>query len=211
MSASFIKKQKRKDWFKGILLIIILFLLAALVLYGYGYLMRNKNEVVNSTKVYDSIEKYGYTLNDNATEYYKKEFDALKIIDNDKDVATQVAKLFVIDLYSINYKINKYEVTSMQYFYSDKRDMHRQKVLDTIYRYVEDNSYDDRKQELPEVKEVNVKEEKEDTYKMGEDKKDSYVVTLGITYVKDLGYDKLAKVTLVKDGDNFSVVSYDAM
>lgn len=211
MSASFIKKQKRKDWFKGILLIIILFLLAALVLYGYGYLMRNKNEVVNSTKVYDSIEKYGYTLNDNATEYYKKEFDALKIIDNDKDVATQVAKLFVIDLYSINYKINKYEVTSMQYFYSDKRDMHRQKVLDTIYRYVEDNSYDDRKQELPEVKEVNVKEEKEDTYKMGEDKKDSYVVTLGITYVKDLGYDKLAEVTLVKDGDNFSVVSYDAM
>lgn len=211
MSASFIKKQKRKDWFKGILLIIILFLLAALVLYGYGYLMRNKNEVVNSTKVYDSIEKYGYTLNDNATEYYKKEFDALKNIDNDKDVATQVAKLFVIDLYSINYKINKYEVTSMQYFYSDKRDMHRQKVLDTIYRYVEDNSYDDRKQELPEVKEVIVKEEKEDTYKMGEDKKDSYVVTLGITYVKDLGYDKLAEVTLVKDGDNFSVVSYDAM
>ena len=211
MSAKSLKKQKRKDWFKGILLIIVLFLLAGLVLYGYGYITRNKNEVVNSTSVYDSIEKYGYTLNDNATDYYKKEFDALKTIEDDKDIATQVAKLFVIDLYSINYKINKYEVTSMQYFYSDKRDMHRQKVLDTIYRYVEDNSYDDRKQELPEVSEVIVKEEKEDKYKMGDEKRDAYVVTLSISYVKDLGYDKLAEVTLVKDGDNYSVVSYDSM
>ena len=206
-----LKKQKRKDWLKGILLIIVLFAIAGLVLYGYGYIMRNKNEVVNSTTVADTIEKYGYTLNDNVTEYYKKEFDELKKIDNDKDVATQVAKLFVIDLYSINYKINKYEITSMQYFYSDKREMHRQKVLDTIYKYVEDNSYDDRNQELPEVKEVIVKEEKEDKYKMGEEKKDAYVVTLGISYVKDMGYDKLAEVTLVKDGNNFSVVSYDSM
>ena len=205
------KKQKRKDWFKGILLIIVLFVIAGLVLYGYGYIKRSKNDVINSTSVYDSIEKYGYTLNDNATQYYKEQFKELKNIENDKDVATQVAKLFVIDLYSINYKINKYEVTSMQYFYSDKREMHRQKVLDTIYKYVEDNSYDDRKQELPEVKEVIVKEEKEDTYKMGEEKRDSFVVTLGITYVKDLGYDKLAEVTLVKDGNNYSVVSYDSM
>ena len=211
MSAMNLNRQKRKDWFKGIILIIVLFLIAGLALYGYGYIMRNKNEAVNTTKVYDSIEKYGYTLNDNATDYYKKEFVKLKELENDKDIATQVAKLFVIDLYSINYKINKYEVTSMQYFYSDKRDMHRQKVLDTIYRYVEDNSYDDRKQELPEVSEVIVKEEKEDKYKMENDKKDAYVVTLGISYVKDMGYDKLAEVTLIKDGDNYSVVSYDAM
>ena len=211
MSAKSLKKQKRKDWLKGILLICILFVIAGLVLYGYGYLMRSKGEVINSTTVFDSIEKYGYTLNDNVTAYYKKEFDALKNIENDKDIATQVAKLFVIDLYSINYKINKYEVTSMQYFYSEKRDMHRQKVLDTIYKYVEDNSYGDRNQELPEVSEVIVKEEKEDKFKMDKDKKDSYVVTLGISYVKDLGYDKLAEVTLIKDGNNFSVVSYDAM
>lgn len=211
MSAKNLNNQKRKDWLKGILLILVLFLIAGLVLYIYGYIMKNKNEAVNTTKVYDSIEKYGYTLNDNATDYYKKEFAELKNIENEKDVATQVAKLFVIDLYSINYKINKYEVTSMQYFYSDKRDMHRQKVLDTIYKYVEDNSYDDRKQDLPEVSEVIVKEEKEDQYKMGDEKKDAYVVTLGISYVKDMGYDKLAEVILVKDGDNLSVVSYDAM
>lgn len=210
-NAKNIKKQKRKDWIKGILLIVVLFAIAGLVLYGYGYIMRNKNDIVNSTTVYDSIEKYGYTLNDDVTDYYKQEFDKLKTIENEKDIATQVAKLFVIDLYSINYKINKYEITSTQYFYSDKRDMHRQKVLDTIYRYVEDNSYGDRNQELPEVSEVIVKEEKEDKYKMGDEKKDAYIVTLGISYVKDLEYDKLAEVILVKDGNNYSVVSYDAM
>ena len=211
MSASFLKKQKRKDWIKGLLLVLVLFIIAGLVLYGYGYLMKTKNEVVNSANVFDSIEQYGYTLNDNVTQYYKDEFNKLKTMEDDKEIATQVAKLFVIDIYSINYKINKYEVTSMQYFYSDKRDMHRQKMVDTIYKYVEDNSYDDRKQELPEVKEVTVKEVKEDKYKMGDEKRDSYVVTLGISYVKDLGYDKLAEVTLVKDGNNYSVVSYDSM
>lgn len=211
MSASFLKKQKRKDWIKGLLLVLVLFIIAGLVLYGYGYLMKTKNEVVNSANVFDSIEKYGYTLNDNVTQYYKDEFNKLKSMEDDKEIATQVAKLFVIDIYSINYKINKYEVTSMQYFYSDKRDMHRQKMVDTIYKYVEDNSYDDRKQELPEVKEVTVKEVKEDKYKMGDEKRDSYVVTLGISYVKDLGYDKLAEVTLVKVVNNYSIVSYDSM
>ena len=205
------KKQKRKDWIKGILLVVVLFIIAGLVLYIYGYIRKNNNEVVNTTTVYNSIEKYGYTLNDNVTNYYKEEFEKLKTLENDEDIATQVAKLFVIDLYSINYKINKYDVTSTQYFYSEKRDMHRQKVLDTIYNYVEDNSYDDRNQELPEVSEVTVKSVKQDQYKMGEEKKDSFVVTLGISYVKNLGYDKLAEVILIKDGNNYSVVSYDAM
>ena len=37
-----LNKQKRKDWFKGIFLIIILFAISGLVLYGYGYIMKNK-------------------------------------------------------------------------------------------------------------------------------------------------------------------------
>ena len=137
-----------------------------------------------------------------------REFNTLKDLQDDEEIASQVAKLFVIDLYSINYKINKYEVTSVQYFYSTKREMHRQKVLDNFYTFVEDNSYNDRKQDLPEVKNVEVTSTKKDKYKLGEEKVDSYVVELSIEYVKDLGYDKKAEVTLVHDGDNISVVSY---
>lgn len=204
-------KQKRKDWIKGVLLVIVLFIIAGLVLYAYGYFKRTNNEVVNTTSVYNTIDKYGYNLNDNVTEYYKQEFEKLKSLETDEDIATQVAKLFVIDLYSIDYKINKYEVTSMQYFHSAKREMHRQKVIDTIYSLVQDNSYDDRNQSLPEVSEVTVKKVEQKEYKMGEEKVDSYVVTLGISYVKDLGYDKTAEVILAKDGNNYSVVSYDAI
>ncbi|MBR1416809.1 MAG: hypothetical protein IJ572_03225 [Bacilli bacterium] len=201
------RKQKRKDWLKGILLIVVLFIIAGGCLYIYGYLQRPKDEIVNTTKEVDKIDSYGYTLNDNVTQYYKDEFNKLKDLTSEEDIATQVAKLFVIDLYSINYKINKYEITSTQYFYSDKQDMHRQKVLDNFYNFVEDNSYDDRKQELPEVKNVEIVKVVNSTYKLGEQEVDSYVVSLTIEYVKDLGYDKQAQVTLVKDKNNISVVS----
>ncbi len=204
-------KQKKKDWMKGIFLIILLFVIAGIVLIIYGKVQGiKKQEEVVVTNVYDSIEKYGYEINDNVTDYYKQEFAKLKDMTEEEEIAKQVAKLFVIDLYSINYKINKYEVTSTQYFYSDKRDMHRSKVLDTIYKLVHDNSYDDRKQELPEVSNVEVKKVEKSTFEIeNEDKKDknknkreSYVVLLKIEYVKDLGYDDEAEVTLIKDGDN---------
>ena len=111
-------------------------------------------QLVNKVSAYDYIEKYGYVLNDNVTTYYKDEFQKLKGLEEEDKISEQVAKLFVIDLFSINYKVNKYEVTSAQYYYSDKREMFRNKVIDQLYNFVIDNSYDDRKQELPEVKEV---------------------------------------------------------
>ncbi len=204
-------KQKRKAWVKGLLLASVIFLIAFIILYIYGYLQRDKSEITNKVNAYDSIEKYNYVLNDNVTTYYKDEFHKLKGLENEEEIASQVAKLFVIDLFSINYKVNKYEVTSTQYYYSDKRDMFRSKVIDTLYNFVIDNSYDDRKQELPEVKEVTINDTKKDTYKLGDDKKDCYVVKLTISYVKDLGYDSKAKVILVRDNDNMSVVSYEAL
>ena len=207
-----LKRQKRKDWIKGILLVVALFAVAFVVLYIYGYIQRTGDEIVNKSSEFDKIEKYGYVIYDNATNYYKEEFAKLKELESDEDIAAQVAKLFAIDLYSIDYKINKYEVTSEQYFYSDKKDMHRQKVIDNFYNFVEDNSYADRKQELPEVSNVEILEQEKDTYKLGDKKVDSYVISLKITYVKNMGYDKGAVVTLVKDGENnISVVSYKAV
>ena len=204
------RKQKKKDWMKGILLIILLFIIAGFVLIIYGKIQGvKKQEEVVVTNVLDSIDKYGYSINDNVTSYYKEEFAKLKEMTDEEEIAKQVAKLFVIDLYSINYKINKYEITSAQYFYSEKRDMHKDKVLDTIYKLVEDNSYEDRKQELPEVKNVEIEKSEKSKFKMGDKNVDSYVVTLKIEYVKNMGYDNEAEITLVKDGENnISVVKH---
>ncbi|MBE6159026.1 MAG: hypothetical protein E7159_04295 [Firmicutes bacterium] len=204
-------KQKRKDWMKGLMLAAIIFLIAFVILYIYGYLSRSKDELVNKVNAYDSIEKYGYVLNDNVTTYYKDEFQKLKAMEDEQEIAEQVAKLFVIDLFSINYKVNKYEVTSAQYYYSDKREMFRNKVIDQLYNFVIDNSYDDRKQELPEVKEVTITDTKKDTYKLGDEKRECYVVKVSISYVKNLDYDNKAKIVLVKDNNNMSVVSYEAL
>ncbi len=189
----------------------IIFLIAFVILYIYGYLSRSKDELVNKVSAYDSIEKYNYVLNDNVTTYYKDEFQKLKGLEEEDKISEQVAKLFVIDLFSINYKVNKYEVTSSQYYYSDKREMFRNKVIDQLYNFVIDNSYNDRKQELPEVKEVTITDTKKDTYKLGAEKRDCYVVKVSISYVKNLDYDTKAKIILVKDNNNMSVVSYEAL
>lgn len=193
------------------MLAAIIFLIAFVILYIYGYLSRSKDELVNKVNAYDTIEKYGYVLNDNVTTYYKDEFQKLKSLEDEQEIAEQVAKLFVIDLFSIDYKVNKYEVTSAQYYYSDKREMFRNKVIDQLYNFVIDNSYDDRKQELPEVKEVTITDTKKDTYKLGDEKRECYVVKVSISYVKNLDYDSKAKIVLVKDNNNMSVVSYEAL
>ena len=208
------KKLKMKAWVKGIILIIVVFAIAGSCLFLYGKLHRKKDEPINVTNIKESIVKYGYSLNDNVTDYYDSEFHILKDMAyndevSEEDIAKQVAKLFIIDLYSMDYKINKYEVTSAQYYYSDKQEMFRNKVVDKLYNLVEDNAYDDREQKLPEVTNVEVTDLEKSTYKMGDNKVASYEVELSISYKEDMGYDKKGLVTLVKDGDNnISVVSY---
>ena len=207
------RKLKLRAWVKGIILIVIVFIIAGVCLYLYGKILKKKNEPINVTEVKETIEKYGYSLNDNVTEYYNNEWNILKELSEkedatNNDIAKQVAKLFIIDLYSIDYKINKYEVTSAQYYYSDKKEMYKNKVIDKLYNLVEDNAYDDRKQDLPEVTEVEITKEEEDKYELGDTKVDSYVYTVKITYKKDLGYDKFGTITLVQDGNNMSVVNY---
>jgi hypothetical protein len=204
------KNQKAKDWLKGIILIAILFLVVGFGLISYERMQNKRNKPVNVAVINDKIDKYGYTLNNNATAYYQQEFDNLKSLadsnGNDEEIAKQVAKLFVIDLYSMNYKVNKYEVTSAQYFYSDKQDMHKQKVIDKLYNLMEDNTYGDRKQSLPEVTNVTINSSTKSTYALSDKNKvDSYIIDLTITYKEDLGYDTDVLITMVKDSNNINM------
>lgn len=207
------KVSKKKYIIKTTLMLVALFLVVGTGLYFYGRMNRKKDEPVNVSKVENTIEKYGYAINDNASDYYKSEFEILKELaknDNatEEEIVKQVAKLYVIDLLSLQEKINKYEVTCSQYFYSDKRNMNTQKIIDNFYNLIQDNAYNDRKQELPSVKNVEVTNYGTDKYKMNDTTVNSYDVTLKVEYQKDLGYDKNVAVTLVKDGNNYSIVTY---
>ena len=207
-----LKNMKKSDIFKMVFALISLFLIFGIIFYFYGTLQR-KEEPVNVSKIENNIPTYNYYINDNASSYYKEEFANLKTIleseeRDDNAYITELAKVFIIDLLSLNNKINKYEVTSSQYFNNTKKDMFTNKVIGEFYDYIEDNAYNDRKQALPEVSEVIMNDLKTTTYKMGEESVPAYEITASVSYVTDLGYDKSVDIILTQEDNKYSVVSY---
>ena len=207
------KKKNRK--IKVLLFIIILVLLGVLGYFGVKKIFSKKDDKPRvEVVVLDSITEYGYNLSDNDSELFKKEYNVLKDLLNKDDFdnaeySSQVAKLFIIDLYSLNTKINKYDIGGKEFFYSTKVLMYEQKVMDTIYETLQDNSYGDRNQQLPNVTSVEVKSTEEVEYTLNKEKVKGYQVKLTWTYDKDLGYDSKGTVVICKeDGGRWSVVDF---
>lgn len=202
------EQQKNKSKIKTVL--IVLAVILAIVGGGfavYKIVFDKEEKVKQEIKEIDNLKDYGYKLTDNDSKYFKSEFEELKKIINGKEVdeeayVIQVAKMYAIDLYSLNTKVNKYDIGGLEYYHVNKKDMYELKVMDTLYSIVLDNTFGDRKQELPEVSGVEVANTKESTYKLGDKKVDSYEVELTLTYVKEMGYDKNITVTLVKENDS---------
>lgn len=194
---------------------VILFLCILIFVYAAGgtiyYIAtREKKDDKPIVTNKDTIKGYDYTLKSNATKLYEDEFKALKAnLEGDinyDEYAVSVAKLFVIDLYTINNKINKYDTGGASFVYPDGRDNYKLNVQDTIYKYVEDNTNGKRTQNLPEVNSVIVKDSKKDTYKIGDNSFEAYKINLEWSYVQDLGYDKTGEIILIKKDKNIYVV-----
>lgn len=172
------------------ILLVVLFILLFFCLKDIYQSLKKDTTV----KTLDSIENYNYTLNENDSEYFKKEFKNLKkILESDsiveEEYASALSKLFTIDFYSLNDAISKSDVGGIQFVYDEYRDSFLTKAKDTIYNYVESNLYGKRTQELPEVKEVevtNIEKKEYDGEKEQDD--DAYYVDVTITYEKDLDY-----------------------
>ncbi len=234
------KKSKKKKIF---IILMILVLLGVGGYYGYNYYNSRIAKKKVTVKVLDSIDNYGYSISDRDSALFKTEYDKLKKILNEKEIdekayAEEVARLFIIDLYTMSTKINKYDVGGKEFFYNTKVEMYNTKVMDTIYSLLEDDTYGDRKQELPQVKSIETKEVLEDTYRFVEDvtinpntntrscdegfevsKNNSnkcvkevdkaYIVKLTWDYTNDMGYDTEGSVVLAKENENkWSVVEY---
>ena len=107
-------------------------------------------------------------------------------------------------------KINKYDVACLEYVYPDNVDNFKTNVEDTIYKTIEDNTYDKRTEKLSIVSSVNVTDVSTNTFKINEEEVPSYVVTLNWEYESDLGYDKNATITLVKKDKKLYVVEYES-
>lgn len=201
-------KKKNKNLFKNKKFWLIICSIALLYFIGgivYVNLDRGNISVKNNNNVDKgiSVKGFDYILYEDDIDIYKDEFKKLKknlesSNINYTEYAESISKMFVMDLYSLEAKKNMYDVGGVQFVYPDIRDNYKLNVTNTLYKYMKDNSDGKREQDLPMVKSVNIKNEDETKYKIGEEEFDGYKINLDIEYVKDLEYDKSAEIILVK-------------
>ena len=205
-------KNKKKKII--IIVIIVIILLAVGSFFGYRY-VKNKNvdTSTNTIEVLDSIVGYDYHLEDRDGELYKEAFFKLKNLleksntIDDKQYAEYLATLFLVDFYTLENKISKYDVGSLDFLYPEEQEKFQKKAMDTLYKLVLDNGMNTRKQELPTVTKVELEKIENTEYKKGYQMLSGYLINATLTYQKDLGYDKQVKLTLVKEENKLYVVN----
>ena len=202
-------RKRYKIW---LIIIVILIILAASIGLSSLFLFKNKPEDVpkNTTSIILDLKDFGYTLDNRDTPIMQEEFNHLEEILqaeelNYEEYAKSLAKLFIIDFYTLSNKINKYDVGGLEYILNEKKEMFQTKAMDTIYKDIIDNTYSDRTQKLPTIKTVEVLDLTETEISLADTKTPSYKVTLNFTYEEDLGYDKEATIYLVKVNEKLEI------
>lgn len=195
----------------------IVFITLILGVIGYtGYRAYNeffkKNEEPTQNKVQlDSLELYGYTLNDDATEAYKKYFGELKeelnkeTID-EKEYAKIATKLFITDFYTLNNKISSSDFGGLEFIHPNLKDNFMLNAGDTIYNHVKTNIDGKREQALPEVKSVEITEAEETEFPYNGENVKSYKVSATWEYVTDMGYENSGTFYLIKEENKLYIV-----
>lgn len=158
-------------------------------------------------------EVNGYVLESNKSEYYNELFSSLKEMYEkeytDEEHASLIAQLFLTDNLSLNTALSKNDVGGVQFVYESYRTDFIHIARDTIYKFVENNVYGNRKQELPSVKEVIVETVTDEEFELLDDTVDVISVKAKIVYEKDLGYQEEAELLLYKTNDKFEVIKMD--
>ena len=200
-------KRRRKKAKVGpiILLLVVVFVVA-------GYLIYNSRPKLQVVSVVKEIDGYNYYLEDNATNIYKDNFNKLEeeLKDNkidEENYAKLVGKLFVIDYYTLNNKITNKDIGGVQFIHSNLKNDFINKASETIYKYVKNDLYGDRKQNLPEVKNVDVKEFKEIKYKNKDYRDDhGYELEIEVKYKKDYDYPKSVNLKIIHEDNKLVIV-----
>lgn len=196
-----------------ILLIVIIVLIIVIIAAIVAFKFLKGSEPAEPVKVVDSIDNFDYTLDDRDTELMKNTYNELKTVLSSDEIdyekyAEILSKLFVIDLFTMDNKVNRYDVGSTEYVYPDSVDNFKTNVEDTIYKSMENNSDGKRKQDLPEVSSIDNTSVETSTFTIGEEEHESFVVNINWSYVSNLGYDDNATITLIELNEKLYVVEY---
>lgn len=207
------KTKKRKINVKRVaILIILLLLIIAGIVLAVNKLTKKETKTKEIQEV-ASIDAYGYTLKDNATAYYKKLFKELeKTLNADKvdeeKYSKLVAQMFIADFFNLDNKISKNDVGGKQFVYADYQSDFEKFAMDSMYKSVESDVYNDRNQELPIVSNVEVTKVGNQNYTYGENSDDNaYVYNFKIEYKDDLGYQTEGSLILIHNGQKIEVAS----
>lgn len=171
-----------------------------------------KRNVKQEVKVEETIEGYNYELDDNETLYYKDLFQRLKQVLEKEPVeedkyASLICQLFLADFFNLDNKISNNDIGGTQFVYADFRDDFENLAKSSVYHYVESDVYDDRKQELPKVKEVSVVNIETTSFTYLDQKDDNaYQVDLNVNYETDLGYQEGVTLVLVHNDDKLEII-----
>ncbi len=196
-----------------ILLIVIIVLIIVIIATIVAFKFLKGSEPAEPVKVVDRIDNFDYTLDDRDTELMKNTYNELKTVLSSDEIdyekyAEILSKLFVIDLFTMDNKVNRYDVGSTEYVYPDSVDNFKTNVEDTIYKSMENNSDGKRRQDLPEVSSIDNTSVETSTFTIGEEEHESFVVNINWSYVSDLGYDDNATITLIELNEKLYVVEY---
>ncbi len=214
--------MKMKKKYKVIFSLIILVILVIVGFLIYNNFFKKaeetENPITNVAKVTNQIEGYQYTLDDRDSELFGNYFKELKTLLEEKSEITEewmeeyakyLAQLFIIDLYTIQNKISKYDIGGLEYLYENATNSFRSKVLDTIYKTVEDDSYKTRTQALPIVKSISIQSLEQTTYLIEETEYKAYEIKLSWDYETDLGYDQIGTIKMIEKEEKLYIVSYE--
>ena len=209
------KHKKRKIKLGKLFLILII--ISAVIYFSIFMINKKKKtkQISGEVEVIDSIDNFGYKLNDNETKYYNELFNKLKELlkeenYDEKEYAQIIAKLFLTDFYDLDNKVMKSDIGGTQFVYEGYREDFEKGAMSSIYKYVESNVYGDRKQALPIVKEIiqeNI-ETKNFKYNNTSDS-NAYYLTMNISYTKDLGYPTKVELVLIHNNDRLEVAKLE--
>lgn len=201
--------MKKSKLLKVLIVLVLIFCVIILVLFG-SKLLTDKEP--NEVKILKEIKSHGYKLDENETEIYKSEFDKLENIltqdeINYEDYAKQVAKLFIIDFYTLDNKLSKNDIGGVEFIKESMRDNFIEEARSTFYKYLEVKS-DKRVQNLPVVSEITdvLVEDTEFKYADKTIDENAYKVTISWLYEEDLGYETETKMVLVNENNKLYIV-----
>lgn len=194
---------------------IILIVLSVLIVTCLGliiYSFKKEDKPIKENKVLETIEDFGYSLEDRDYHLYKTEYEILKKNlnsgnINNEEYAKSIAKLFIIDLYTLNNKLNKYDVGGSEFVLDEVAENYKLKVEDTLYKLIIDNSYNDRKEVYPIVSKIEIDTIEDTKYTYNDIKYDAYKIKLNWEYEKDANdYDSSGVVIVIEKNSKIYVV-----